>query len=186
MDGLGSRRVNDFERDNEWQRQMRDEILGPHFYGPHSLNGRYVFIDKGRLATVLQKRYAVDTILQAHDGKAICIEEKIVRWPKTGRAHTAFALETDSCTKPGHESLGWMHYAEADFLLWAFETKQGDLDCYVINFPKLREWFWRVESEYPRFGPLPTLNATQGRVVPISDVKQNVPTKNYLVRRDGT
>lgn len=177
--------MNDFDRDNAWQRQKRDEILAPGFYGRYSLRGRYVFIDKGRLAGILQKRYAVDTILQAHDGRAICIEEKIVRWPKSGRPHTAFALETDSCTKPGYESPGWMRYGKADYLLYAFETSEGDLDCYVIHFPKLQAWFETVEENYPRFGPLPTKNATQGRVVPIADVEQNVPTSHYLVKRPG-
>ena len=175
--------MNEFERDNEWQRRMRDEVLAPGFYGRYALRGRYVFVDKGRLANVLQKRYSVDTILQASDGRALCIEEKIVRWPKSGQPHTAFALETESCTKAGHESPGWMRYGEADYLHYAFETADGDLDCYVIDFPKLQAWFATVEEQYPRFGPLPTINGTQGRVVPIADVERNVPTKRYLVKR---
>jgi hypothetical protein len=42
--------MNLFLRDDLWQRRMRDEILAPAFYGKYALNGRYVFIDKGRLA----------------------------------------------------------------------------------------------------------------------------------------
>lgn len=162
--------MNDFERDNAWQLRMRDEILGPNFYGPHSLGGRYVFIDKGRLTSTLQQRYAVDTIVQTKEGRAVCIEEKIVRWPKNGQPHTAFALETESCTVDGHESPGWMRYGKADFLLYCFQTAEDDLDCYLMKFPELQAWFFTVDETYPRFGPLSTLNRTQGRVVPIADV----------------
>lgn len=183
MDGVGGRPVNDFDRDNAWQRRMRDEILGPAFYERYSSRGKYVFVNKGRLADLLQRQFSVDTIIQADDGRAICVEEKIVRWPSSGKAHTAFALETESCTKPGREAPGWMRYGQADYLLWAFETMDHDLDCYVIDFPKLQAWFGMVQENYPRFGPLPTLNGTQGRVVPIVDVMRNVPTKRYLVKR---
>ncbi len=33
-----------------------------------------------RLAGILQKRYAVDTIAQSKSGAMVCIEEKVVRW----------------------------------------------------------------------------------------------------------
>lgn len=47
--------VSDFVRDNEWQRKVRDSVLAPGFYGSYAVDGRYVFIDKGRLATTLQR-----------------------------------------------------------------------------------------------------------------------------------
>jgi hypothetical protein len=164
--------VGDFERDNEWQRKVRDSVLAPGFYGSYALEGRYVFIDKGRLATTLQKRYAVDTVLQGRNGAAFCIEEKIVRWP--GHRYSAYALETQSCTKPGHESPGWMKYGEADYLLYCFMQPET-LEVHLIDFPKLQEWFWSKVDDFEQFGPLPTLNATVGRKVSIADVKASVP-----------
>src|SRR5882672_358665 len=79
--GAGGVSGFDFHRDDDWQREVRNRLLAP-FYGRYSREGRYVFIDKGKLATILQRRYATDTILQARSGGAICLEEKIVRWPK--------------------------------------------------------------------------------------------------------
>jgi hypothetical protein len=173
--------MNDFERDNAWQRRIRDEILAPSFYGQFALEGRYVFIDKGRLATILQQRYAVDTIVQARDGAALCIEEKIVRWP--GYRYAAFALETHSCTVPGRESSGWMIYGEADFLLYCFQIECGDLDCWLIDFPKLQAWFWPRETTFPPFRMSETINKTAGRIVPIKDVHCAVPAWRRRIGR---
>src|ERR1044071_1908301 len=102
--------MSDFRRDDAWQKGMRDRILAPSFYKEYAVEGRYVFIDKGRLASTFQRRFAVDTILQGKDGQACCIEEKIVRWPERRKPYDAFTLETRSCTVPGHESPGWMEY----------------------------------------------------------------------------
>lgn len=173
--------MGSFDRDNAWQRGVRDRVLAPGFYGKFSLNGRYVFMDKGRLATILQKRFAVDTIVQARDGAAVCIEEKIVRWP--GRRYDAFVLETQSCTVPGHESAGWMTYAEADYLLYCFAQSNDDLDCYLIDFPKLQDWFWQHDDEFPTF-QMETENRTAGRVVPIKAIEENVPTWRRHVRAE--
>lgn len=166
--------MNDFQRDNAWQRKVRDEVLGPGFYGNYAINGRYVHIDKGRLASILQKRYAVDTIVQGKDGAAICIEEKIVRWP--GYRYQSFTLETKSCTIPGRESPGWMLYGEADFLLYCFSQETGDLDCWLIDFPALQKWFWPRETTFPIFQMKDTLNKSAGRKVPVADVHRGVPT----------
>ncbi len=167
--------VNTFEDDDKWQRAQRDKYLSG-FYGRYAREGRYVYIDKGRLASTLQKRFAVDTIIQAKNGSAICIEEKIVRWK--GRSYSAFALETHSCTVPGYESDGWMKYGEADYLLYCFQPEQKNgLNCYLIRFPELKKWFWPLERRFPTFGPLlDTPNRTKGRVASIALVRANVPT----------
>jgi hypothetical protein len=173
--------MNEFLRDNAWQQSVRDEVLAPGFYGQHAYMGRYVLIDKGRLASVLQKRFAVDTIVQARDGRAICIEEKIVRWP--GYHYRFFCLETHSCTRKGYESDGWMRYGEADYLLYCFEQECGGLSCYLIDFPALKTWFWPLEDIFKEFGPLPTFNATMGRLVPITVVQENVRTWHFTVSK---
>ena len=164
--------MRDFARDDAWQRQVRDKILAPGFYGQHAVEGRYVTMDKGRLATILQKRSAVDTVVQGRDGEAIFIEEKIVRWP--GYKYACFFLETKSCTVPGHESPGWMFYGEADYLLYCFQTEAHDLDCWLIDFPSLQEWFWKRENSFPYHQLQDTINKTAGRLAPVADVHRNV------------
>lgn len=173
--------MNDFERDNRWQREVRDQVLVPGFYGRYATEGRYVLIDKGRLATILQKRFAVDTIMQGREGSALCIEEKIVRWP--GYRYASFCLETKSCTVPGFESDGWMVYGQADYLLYCFQTEDGDLDCWLIDFPKLKTWFWPREHTFPAFQLEHTHNRSAGRKVPIMDVHRSVPAWRRQVNK---
>jgi len=175
--------MSDFHTDNGWQKRIRDEILIPQFYRQQASEGRYVVLDKGRLSGRLQREFCIDTIFQAADGEMISVEEKIVRWP--GYAYAAFCLETHSCTVPGRESQGWMTYSSADYLLYCFVTVDGGLDCHLIDFPKLREWFWNVHEQFDTFGPLPTLNRTMGRKVPIADVHSNVPTWIFLLSPAG-
>ncbi len=171
-----------FHSDNAWQQSVRDRILAP-WYGKHARDGRFVFLDKGRCVSLIQKRMAVDTIVQSpKNGAAICIEEKLTRHPKHRSAFTNFFLETESCTVLGHESPGWMRYAEADVLLYCFETATGDLDAYWIDFPALRKWFWGVWQNF-RFHRMPHNNQTEGRLVPIDDVcgEGSVATKRFLL-----
>lgn len=165
--------MSDFDYDNAWQRRIRDEILVPQFYRVQAVEGRYILLDKGSLAVRLQRELGIDTIFQTHTGETVAIEEKIDR---KGFITGNFALETHSCTVPGRESPGWMHYSAADHLLYCFTTPNGGLNCHLIDFPKLREWFWPIHEQFDTFGPLPTLNRTVGRKVPIVDVHANVPT----------
>lgn len=172
--------MNDFDRDNAWQKGMRDRLLGPYLYGRYAVEGRYVYVDKERLAEVLQRRYAVDTILQRPGGRAICLEEKIVRWK--GRRYECACLETHSCTVPGHESECWMAYGRADWLNYCFETAHGGLDCWLINFPNLQRWFWSRENDFARFQMTNTINKSMGRVVPLAAIAAAVPTSRRFVR----
>lgn len=166
----------------EYSRKMRDTYL-VHFYQEYSLNGRYVFIDKSACSTLLQKQLAVDTIYQSKNGGSLCIEEKIEQWP--GYQRVNFALEIDSCTTPGRERKGWMYYARADYLLYAF-AYEGDvgLNAYLIDFPKLREWFWNLPKRYPAY-IMPTINHTRFEKVPIQDVRKAVPTWQYNINENG-
>lgn len=154
-----------FHFDNEAQRRVRDLVLGPGFYGPHSRDGRYVYIDKGRLATILQKRFAVDTIMQRINGDAACVEEKIVR-----DEYTALTLETMSCTVPGHESDGWMVYGQADLLNWSMCRRDGNLMVHLFDFPKLQEVFWPAVDQFEE-GFTEQHNRTAYRKVPIAWIK---------------
>lgn len=173
--------MNDFRRDDAFQRLVRDEVLAPGFYGKFAVDGRYVFIDKGELATQLQREFAIDTMAQGRDGAAICIEEKIVRWP--GYVYSSYTLETESCTKPGREKLGWMHYGRADFLLYCF-IQPPVLVWHCIDFPALKAWFLPIAETFPKFGPLATLNASAGRKVPIAAVAANVKVTQGRIHPD--
>jgi hypothetical protein len=168
-------RLNDFHSDDAWQRGVRDRILVPQFYHART-GGRFVMMDKGRLSVFLQRRMAVDTIVQGKDGGAVGIEEKIVRWQ--GREYTAYALETHSCTVEGHESPGWMRYGEADFLLYCFQQADESLRCHLIDFPKLKAWFWPIEEQF-RIFQMKERNRSRGRVVPIAAVKESVPVSVF-------
>lgn len=164
-----------FHQDTAWSRAVRDRILCPLFYARYSMQGRYVLVDKGRFATMLQRYNAVDTICQGKDGKVVPIEEKIVRWP--GYEHLYFALETHSCTVPGHETPGWMQYGQADWLLYCYMQEDGNtIVCYLIDFQNLKPWFWRSYRKFDQFGPLNTSNRTVGRKVPIVAVRDAVQT----------
>ena len=170
-----------FHDDDAAQKAVRDAVLGPGLYGPHSKEGRYVYLDKGRLATLLQKRYAVDTFWQRLDGRATAVEEKIVRWPPYGRAYADLVLETRSCTVPGHESPGWMEYGQADLLNYALCQANGDVLCLLMPFPILQEKFWPVHEQFEE-----TIteqhNRTACRKVPIKWIEDNVGLYRKLIR----
>lgn len=174
-----------FQRDDEWSRKMRDRILVESFYGRYATDGRYVLLDKGRLASLLQRRFQVDTIMQGKGGTVVGIEEKIVRWnPKYSTPYTRFALETMSCTVPGRESDGWMKYGQADYLLYCFSNAAEDeLDCHLIDFQRLKEWFW---PRIARWKPSRTeqINQSECRLVPILEVRSGVPSWRF--KADGT
>ncbi len=161
-----------FHTDDQWQKAVRDAVLGPGFYGPFSRDGRYVYIDKGRLATILQKRYAVDTVVQRKDGRATCVEEKIIRWP--GYEYRAVTLETKSCTVSGHESDGWMVYGKADWLNYVMCQENGHLLLHIMDFPLLQAKFWDNVDQF-RETVSEQHNRTACRIVPLQWIYDNVP-----------
>jgi hypothetical protein len=171
-----------FHVDDSEQKKVRDAVLGPGLYGPMSLDGRYVYIDKGNLATILQKRFAVDTVFQGKSNAGWFVEEKIVRWQ--GYPYTKITLETESCTVPGHESDGWMRYGEADWLNYAMCQENGNVLCRFINFRQLKEKFWATLDENPDLWPETISkqhNRTACRKVPLSWIEKNVGIHPCLV-----
>lgn len=164
--------MSQFDEDNEWQRKMRDAILVPSYY----FGKQYELID----SRDPRSKGGCDTILAGRR-----IDEKIVRWPK-GRddLYTAFALEVRSCTVPEHEREGWMKTNTVDHLLYCFANRDGGwLDCYLIDFPKLQQWFYSVPEDRWPLWTSDQINRTQCRVVPISEVERNVPTKRRGIAR---
>lgn len=163
--------MNDFLRDDKFQRTVRDGALAGGFYGKFAVEGRYVFIDKGALATRLQREFAVDTMAQGRQGRAVCIEEKIVRWP--GYEYTAYFLETESNTKPGWEKPGWMIYGQADLLLYCL-VQPLILVWHCLDFRALQAWFLPIAETFPRSVKRDTINQTAGRIVPFEAVPDSV------------
>lgn len=180
----------EFQEKGEQSRQIRDRYL-VKYYDLRS-NGRYIFIDdKSFCAFKLQKELAVDTIYQATDGKIYYVEEKIDSKPRPN-----FALETDSCTTPGHEKEGWMHYAKSNLLLYGFvlEDERG-VDLYELQFQALKRWFWnggkdKYNNPYEGTGPYTmhnTYNKTRIWRTPITAVLEapGVFPRRYLITDDG-
>jgi hypothetical protein len=167
--------VSRFHFDNDAQRKVRDLVLGPGLYGSFAVDGRYVYIDKGRLAGTLQKRYAVDTILQRADGRATCIEEKIVRGE-----YTAVTLETMSCTVPGKESDGWMKYGQADWLVYAMCCENLTLLCHIIDFAALQGCFWPAAKTFQE-----TISKQQNRTacrkVPLDWIRERMGCTSKVI-----
>lgn len=174
--------ADDWIAASQYSRMMRNKFL-VHFYRKYSVEGRYVFIDKSECSTLLQKELAVDTVAQSENGLSVCIEEKIEQWP--GYERSNFALEVMTCTVPGREREGWMHYAKADYLLYAFAFPDDKgLAVYLINFPKLKQWFWSLPRRYPDH-TMDTFNRTRFEKVPIKDVRASVPTSRYHITNEG-
>jgi hypothetical protein len=170
--------MDTFTASNSWQRMMRDQILKPYFYDQR-FPGRYRFVDDGKNDMQLR---GIDTIVQT-GGVEVTIDEKIVHWPRDREfAYDAFALETWSCTVLGRERRGWMYTGEATHLMYCFACPQSEvaLDCYLMNFQKMKGWFAAEDVERWARTVTTEINETECRVVPISDVLEaGIPTRRY-------
>ena len=76
-----------------------------------------------------------------------------------------------------------MRYGQADYLLYCFTTANNDLDCHLIDFPALQEWFWPQYEIFPIFHMKETLNRTMGRLVPIHRVRDELPHWTYFIKK---
>lgn len=177
---------NNFENDLCFGKQYYPllEVLFKHYF----YESRYVFIDKSRFSTLVQKRLHVDMTAQVAIDESAGIELKVVRWPLKESPHTRFCLETRSCTNPGYESPGWMETSQADFLLYAFVIDGIGLDAYIINLPLLQQWFSACLQRDPEKWYIHTMtsgNRTESRLVPIEEVVTLIPTTRFLIHFDG-
>lgn len=166
--------MNNFYADDNWQRQVRNRTLAP-YYKNISHDGRFVFLDKGKLATRLQREFAIDTIIQGKGNSVVGIEEKIVRWP--GYSYSAYTLEVMSCTVPGREKKGWMYYSTCDYLLYCFvQSDLVSINAHLIPFKKLQDWFFDGDRyTYYRSSFTEQINRTETKIVPIDDVWNAIP-----------
>lgn len=166
--------MNNFTTDDNWQREVRNNILAP-YYKSVSHESRFVFLDKGKLADKLQREFAIDTIIQGKNNAVFGIEEKIVRWP--GYTYSAYTLEIMSCSVPGRERKGWMYTATCDFLFYCFVQADGkSIVAHMIPFQKLQKWFFENERyQAYRSNFTDQINKTETKIVPIKDVWQAIP-----------
>lgn len=169
----------DFRNDRAHSEQVRDTMLYPYFYRKYFQTERIVYVgDTG--CSLLIQQMGVDTIIQKPNGKTICIEEKIERYP--GYTRTNFFLET-ARNRYGTYTLTWMHTGKADILLYAFVTEDDGLDVYVIPFPALQTWFHQHSERYKEST---TIDGSIGRLVPIREVLRHVASvKQYHISPDG-
>jgi hypothetical protein len=167
--------MNDYQRDDAWQREMRDTFLVP-YYGKKFAG--FVLLDKGPFARDQQRR-GVDTLFWDDELALFGIEEKIVRYKD--RAYSAICLETETCTKPGRIARGWMWYSAADYLLYGMQTAAGDLDCLWIDFAALHKWFWPREKDFRISVMADTINQTASRLVPIEAIAENVQLRRFTL-----
>jgi hypothetical protein len=172
--------MNDFRRDDQWQKKMRDEFLIPYYR--HNYRG-FALLEEGRFAEMLQKS-GCDTLVWDDSFQPIAVEEKIVRCPQGRDPYTAICLETESCTTPGYIRRGWMWYSKADVLLYCMHQHDDTLDCLWIDFPKLHEWFWPLVKYFPVSVQTTTINKTASCIVPIDEIaRAQIPMLRFpLVR----
>ncbi|MGH2508418.1 MAG: hypothetical protein ACRDHZ_13615 [Ktedonobacteraceae bacterium] len=161
-------------------------------YKHYCYEGRYVFVDQSAFSRRIQRELKTDTLIQKDAEVSNGVEEKIASWPAyKQRPHTAFFLETRSCTNKGHESDGWMVTCQADLLLYAFEIKDLGLVAYLMDFPQLQQWFWK--TYLPHLPPamekrwiMRDENRTEGVLVAIATVICHIPTECFLLTFEGT
>jgi hypothetical protein len=151
-----------FDRDDAWQRAMRDRFL-PRFY----LTQGNDFVFQPHTAD-WNGPHPVDT-LWLRRGQWLRVEEKIVRFLPDRGHYEAYALETHSCTVPGRERWGWMKTSTADLLAYAFDTGKDLLRLHLIPLAALKAWFWPRVERFP-VSISPQINRTHCRIVPIVDV----------------
>jgi len=174
--------MNDFTRDDKWQREMRDAFLVP-FYRRYS---GFIFLDEGRFAKMMQQD-GCDTLVWLGQHSPIAIEEKIVRCPEDRPPYTAICLETESCTTAGRIARGWMWYSKADVLLYCLHQQDDTLECLWIKFPQLHQWFWPREKQFSLSVMTDTINKTASRIVPIDAIAAaGIPMKRFPLLRGGT
>jgi len=175
---------------------MRDDIFSKHkdlllksFWQSKSYEGRYVIIG----SKFLQKTHGIDVILQATNDKTeVKIDTKHVRG-----SYDNFYLEELSC--PEHGTLGWILKEDGwpDYIAYCFWktcskcysycgkcTKElFPVDVYTIQFEPLRAWFLGNKDEFPLHENAYTINKTNGRLVPLKIIEQQVGYKKFVVNK---
>ena len=142
-------------------------------------DGRYVRIEKGRLAAQLQQE--IGDILMNREGSLYSAEVKIEQ-----RFTGNLFLETFSNAMPERLKPGWLYTNQADLLLYHFLDRPVSL--FIASLPALKGWAFRRRGHNGCVGRLcgfeekqqtkyDQLNVTVGRIVPIAILKKEAGMK---------
>jgi hypothetical protein len=183
---------NNYTEDHQFGTEEYQSLLDAYFYPLITRGGQIRRFDgQNRHDILRQRKLKMDLEIELLPSVWFDTEEKIVRWPESGRPHTAFYYETESCSLPGLITHGWMRNSEAQCLLYAFEILGRGLDIYFSKqFQEIKDKFWYEIKNNPNIFPWHRnrgQNESQGRKVPIGFVIRNFPqTERYHLFFDGT
>ncbi len=180
---------NNYQEDFLFGNEKYQDLLDAHFY-PHISGGQQTkrFDSESVHDKTCQRKLKVDLEIQLNDGFWHFVEEKVVRWPENNRPHKAFYYETESCSRSGLITPGWMQDSETEYLMYAFEILDCGLDIYLSAFQKLKTKFWEELNKNPycfKCHRNRGKNESQGRIVPISFTTNATYTKRFLLHLDG-
>jgi hypothetical protein len=157
------------------------------FLGHQSEGGRFVLINKGRLARDLQLSHG-DAFLNVRDHGLIAVEFK------SELVHTG-NLFIETWSNRSRFKRGWLDHLDTDMLLYYFRDREV---LYSIPFQALKHWAFRVEHpKYPGvYGRLAgfrevcqqkheQLNDTWGRLVPVYIIRKEVGCKEWHQKDSG-
>lgn len=156
----------------------------------HVMHRAYEQVFKGYTDLVYHRDNSIEQILQKIDlsltwaNSRISVEEKLIsqKWE-------SIYCETESCSKAGTVTSGWMRISMADYLNYAYKVADDKVDGYVIKFTPFYKMFWDQMSINPhQFKAHRNIdkNESQGRLVPIKTLIQyRIPMKRYFLYLDG-
>ena len=166
--------------------RRRDKIIAP-FYKMHSRDGNVVYLDgDSPLCKIFQRVMHCDTVLnRLSTGALLGIDEKIRSpgwWLKDD-----ILIETDSCTVPGHESLGWFYVSKADIVLYAVvHEDENGATCFPIPLTKARPWFDQHKTEFREQMVENTINGralwTRNLIVPRRRITRELHFEGFILR----
>ena len=183
---------NNWQEDLQFGTEEYQPLLDSSFY-PYIAKEVQIrrFDSKSYHDVIRQRKFKMDLEAMLLPDVWFDIEEKVVRWPiKTGKPHTAFYYETESCSLPGLITPGWIQDSEAECLMYAFEIPGRGLDIYFSKqFQEIKTRFWQaMEKDRNCFHPHRNKgkNESQGRLVPIGLIIRRFPQiERYHLHLDG-
>lgn len=166
-----------FLDDLAWVERER-MLLDEEFYPEYAHEGRFVPLARSSGSIYVQLRMHIDCIVASKKGGSVLVEEKLVRWPRSGKPYEAIAVETHSNferTKDRPWPDGWIYSSQADCLLYGFQQEDGSFEVWLFSLPGLRDWFIRTDrtvysEAFTDNGPY----STRCLVVPLSDIPDDV------------
>jgi hypothetical protein len=170
--------MNDYPVNNEDSKKYRHlfPILYSHVFPGHTDLHYY---PDGSSEQLDDK---VDLAL-CYRGRELQLEEKLI-----SKQYSKFYCETESCSKPGMITDGWMRTSKAHYLVYAFTVPDRGLDIYILKFPEFKEWFWVEMAKRPcpfDWHRNPDKNQSQGRLVSVQWCIRRVPARHYFLSFDG-